>query len=263
MIREFLDVMALAVLQGVTEFLPVSSSGHLVIAQGLLGVDAPGIRLEVVLHLGTMVSIMAYYRKTLWGLVCGVLRGERRSLATAGHVALSAVPAVFFYLLFHDKVDEFYEDSRAVGGFLVFTGTVLCALRWMRCGEGVVTAPRAFLVGVAQALAVLPGVSRSGMTIASARMAGIAPDRAAEFSFLMCLPLLAGAAALDAARGAAATGPQMPWWLLGAGAAVSAAVGYVALALLVRTLRGGRFWMFGVYCVAAGLLTVVFSAAKG
>lgn len=261
--REIFDVMVLAVLQGVTEFLPVSSSGHLVIAQGLLGINNPGIRLEVVLHLGTMVSIVVYYRKVLWGLARGVVRGERASLLTAGHVALSAVPAVFFYLLFHDKVDEFYEDSRAVGGFLVFTGVVLLALRWMQCGDGKVTAPRALLVGMAQALAVLPGVSRSGMTISAARMAGVAPDRAAEFSFLMCLPLLAGAAALDAVRGAAQAEPQMAWWLLGAGAAVSAAVGYVALALLVRTLRGGRFWMFGVYCVVVGLLTALLSAARG
>ncbi|MDD3546620.1 MAG: undecaprenyl-diphosphate phosphatase [Kiritimatiellae bacterium] len=254
--RDLINVMALAVLQGVTEFLPVSSSGHLVIAQDALGIKLPGIRLEVMLHLGTMLSIIVYYRETLRALTRGILRGERASWATAGHVALSAVPAVFFYVLFHDKVDAFYEDSRAVGGFLVFTGVVLCSLRWMRCGANGVTAPRALLVGMAQAFAVLPGVSRSGMTISAARMAGVEPRKAAEFSFLMCLPLLAGAAALDAVRGAAETSAALPWWLLLGGALVAAAVGYAALALLVRVLRGGKFWMFGIYCLAAGAATL-------
>lgn len=258
--REFLDVMVLAVLQGIAEFLPVSSSGHLVIVQNLLKINTAGMRLEVVLHLGTMVSIMVYYRSVLLSLARGVLQGDRASWATVGHVVLSAVPAVFFYLLCHDKVDAFYESPRAVGGFLIFTGVVLCALRWMRCGEGRVTAPRAFLTGLAQALAVLPGISRSGMTISAARMAGIAPDKAAEFSFLMCLPLLAGAALLDLLGLTAQPGASdLPGWLLLAGAAVSAAVGFVSLALLVRTLRGGRFWMFGLYCFAAGLLTLLIA----
>ena len=256
--REFFDVMVLAVLQGIAEFLPISSSGHLVIAQSLLKINNPGVRLEVVLHLGTMASILLYYRSVLFELMRGLLRRERASLEKAGYIALSALPAAFFYFLCKDKVDAFFEDPKAIGGFLIFTGVVLCALRWMRCGEGSVTAPRAFLVGLAQALAVLPGISRSGMTIAAARMSGISPDKAAEFSFLMCLPLLAGAALLDAlgiSSGAACT---IPAWLLLSGAAVSAAVGWVSLALLVRTLRGGRFWLFGVYCFLAGFLTLVF-----
>ena len=256
--RECMDVMLLAVLQGIAEFLPISSSGHLVLAQSLLKINMPGVRLEVVLHLGTMASIMAYYRTALWNLACGALRGRRASWTTLGHIIVSAIPAAFFYYLCHDKVDAFYEDPRAVSGFLVFTGIVLLALRWMRCGDGPVTGARALLTGIAQALAVLPGISRSGMTIAAARMAGIAPGRAAEFSFLMCLPLLAGAALLDylgfTAQPGAADG--LPGWLLLAGAAVSATVGYAALAVLVRTLRGGRFWLFGVYCIAAGLITL-------
>ena len=258
--REFFDVMALAVLQGFAEFLPISSSGHLVIMQSLLKINNPGVRLEVVLHLGTMVSIILYYRATLFALARGILRRERESLATVGHIMLSSVPAIFFYVLCKDKVDAFFEDTTAIGGFLIFTGVVLCALRWMKGGTGPVTAQRALLVGLAQALAVLPGISRSGMTIASARMAGIAPDKAAEFSFLMCLPLLAGAELLDAFGNA--SGPSaaatLPAWLLLAGSAVSALVGVISLSLLVKTLHGGRFWMFGVYCFMAGIFTVFF-----
>ncbi len=255
--REFINVIVLAVLQGVTEFLPVSSSGHLVIAQELLDLKLPGVRLEVILHMGTMVSIIVYYRNTLWKLARGVFCGDRASWLAVGHVALSAVPTFFFYVLFHDKIDAFYEDPWAVGGFLVFTGFVLCSLRWIKCSENGVTAPRAFLVGIAQALAVLPGVSRSGMTISAARMAGIEPRKAAEFSFIMSLPLLAGAVVLDAVRGVSESSPSLSWWLLLVGALMAAAVGYVALALLVRVLRGGRFWMFGIYCAVAGVIVML------
>ncbi|MEI7902319.1 MAG: undecaprenyl-diphosphate phosphatase [bacterium] len=255
--REILDVLFLAVLQGVAEFLPVSSSGHLVIAQSLLKINSAGMWLEVVLHLGTMVSIVLYYRKTLLALIRGLLRGDHASWGTAGHVALSAIPAVLFFLLCKDKVEAFFENPHAIGGFLIFTGVVLCALRWMRCGEGGVTAQRALLIGLAQAAAILPGISRSGMTISAARMTGMAPDQAAEFSFLMCLPLLAGAALIGVVD-ASAQACALPWWLLLTGAAVSAAVGFLSLSLLVRTLRGNRFWLFGPYCLTVGVLTVLF-----
>jgi len=105
--RECMDVMLLAVLQGIAEFLPISSSGHLVLAQSLLKINMPGVRLEVVLHLGTMASIMAYYRTALRNLACGVLRGRRASWTTLGHIIVSAIPAAFFYYLCHDKVDAF------------------------------------------------------------------------------------------------------------------------------------------------------------
>jgi undecaprenyl-diphosphatase len=259
-VRELFDVMLLAVLQGVAEFLPISSSGHLVLAQNFLGFNHAGMRLEIVLHLGTLLSIAAYYRKTLLALACGALRGERASWTVLGRIAVSAVPAALFYFLFHERVDAFYESPRFVGGCLIFTGAVLCALRWTPRGDGPVTGGRALLIGLAQVLALLPGVSRSGMTIAAARMAGVAPAAAAEFSFLMCLPLLVGAALLDLIGFTPREGADaLPAWLLLAGAAVSAAVGYAALAFLVRALRGGRFWLFGLYCLAAGLAALLFA----
>lgn len=256
--RQFLDVVFLAILQGVTEFLPISSSGHLVVAQQLLGLERPGVTLEVVLHIGTMFSIIIFYRKKIQELISGVFEWKRESLLVIAHIALSAVPAVIFYLLFKARITAFFENSFVVGGFLTFTGVVLCAQRWMRCGNGGMTAPRALLTGMAQAIAILPGVSRSGMTISVARMSGVAPAVAAEFSFLMCLPLLAGASLLEVVelRGGASVN-ALPWCPLLVGALVSAAVGYIALSFLVRLLKGGRFWMFGVYCLLAGVLTML------
>jgi len=257
---ETLDVFLLAVLQGIAEFLPISSSGHLVLAQSLLKINNPGVRLEVVLHLGTLVSIFLFYRTAIARLIRGWLQGDRASWQTAGHLAISAMPAIFFYVLCHDKIDAFFEDSRAVGGFLIFTGAVLCSLRWMAGGNGGVTAARALLVGIAQALAVLPGISRSGMTISAARMAGIAPDKAAEFSFLMSTPLLIGAALMDfTGITPSSAAHALPAWLLLTAAGISAVVGYVAISLLVRVLRAGGFWMFGLYCFLAGLATLLFA----
>ena len=256
--HDFIDVMLLSVLQGITEFLPVSSSGHLVIAQNLLGINAPGMRLEIILHLGTLLSIIAFYRLVIWRLIKGFFRFERESLYQVGCIALSAIPAGLFYALCKGTVDKLDESTKAVGFFLMFTGVVLLLLKWLAKGEGRMTWPKALVIGIAQAVAVLPGVSRSGMTIAAARIQGVSPERAAEFSFLMLLPVLIGSALLEVA-GALSHPPApdpIPGWMFWAGATVSAVVGYAALALLVKALKGTRFWLFGVYCLLAGLLTV-------
>ena len=253
-------VALLAVLQGVAEFLPISSSGHLVIAQRLLGINEQGIRLEVMLHLGTLVSIVVYYRAALARLVVGCLRRQRESLLLAGYIALSAVPAVLIYFPFKDRIEAFYEQPKAVGGFLVFTGTILLFLRWIRRGSGSVNAPRALIVGLAQAFAILPGVSRSGMTISAARMAEVKPEEAAEFSFLMSLPLLAGGALLDIIGSIRHGAPSsaIPEWQIWFGAGLAAVVGFAALSLLVKLLKGGHFWIFGVYCIIVGILVAAF-----
>ncbi len=253
------NVALLAVLQGVAEFLPISSSGHLVIAQRLLGVNEPGIRLEVMLHLGTLASIVVYYRAALARLVLGCLRFQREQLRLAGYIVLSAIPAILIYFPFKDRIEAFYEQPKAVGGFLVFTGVILLFLRWIRHGGSSVNAPRALVIGLAQAFAILPGVSRSGMTIAAARMTEVKPEEAAEFSFLMSLPLLAGGALLDLIRSFSHDAPpsSIPEWQIWFGAGLAAVIGFVALSLLVKTLKSGYFWVFGVYCVLVGLLVSV------
>ena len=145
---------------------------------------------------------------------------------------------------------------------MLFTGCVLIALRWVPRKEHDVSLWRAIVIGLAQAIAVLPGVSRSGMTISAARMSGVSPEKSAEFSFLASIPLIAGACLkklIEAytetpAPDASALSPL----LLIAGICVSAIVGYFALSFLVRTLRGQYFWCFGVYCVLAGCCTFLF-----
>lgn len=252
----FLDVTVLSVLQGVAEFLPISSSGHLVIGQHLLRLDVPGMRLDLMLHLGTLMSIFAFYWRTIWRIVA------RFEWQYALKIALSAIPAVVVYFCFKDFVEGLFENAKMVGALLMFTGAVLIGTRYLPTGSRDVCWRRALLMGCGQALALLPGVSRSGMTLASARGARVDAEKAAEFSFLMSAPLIVGGVLLEvmkALRGASAASEscEIGWGLTIYGALVAAVVGYFSLAVLLKALKGRWFWLFGPYCLAAGLLTLL------
>lgn len=251
-------VIVMAIVQGVTEMLPVSSSGHLVLAKRLLGLDAPGATLEVALHAGTLGSILLYYRMRILALIRGLWGGDAGGTwRYAAALALGCAPAAVAGVLFKDRIECLFDSPRLAGGFLLVTGALLLVSRLARPrGDGEVTPLRGLLVGCVQAFALLPGISRSGSTIAAARLAGVAPAKAAEYSFLMALPLLAGAVLLSAGEmvheGAGAVSPG----LLALGAAVAGLVGYAAIGVVVRCLAAGRFWLFGFYCLGAGALAV-------
>ena len=249
------DVAILAVLQGVAEFLPISSSGHLVIAQHLLGVEEPGLRLDIALHFGTLLSVFAFYRRAIWRIVRDL------DWRYALKIVASALPAVAAYFCFKGFIDGLFENVRMVGALLMFTGAVLIGTRYMPRGSADVGFARAVLMGLGQAIALLPGVSRSGMTIACARAGRVDPDRSAEFSVLMAAPLIIGGTLLEIVKSATATSASAEasssWWTLAAGAAIAAAVGYVSLAVLIKAVRGKWFWLFGPYCLAAGLVTIL------
>lgn len=247
-----LEVTILAILQGVAEFLPISSSGHLVIGQHLLGLEAPGMRLDLFLHVGTLASIFAFYWMTIWRIV------RRCEWLYVLKIVVSALPAVIVYSCFKDFIDGMFENARMVGALLMFTGAVLIGTRYLPRGSKDVSLIRALMMGLGQALALLPGVSRSGMTLASARGGRVDAEKAAEFSFLMSAPLIIGGAALELAKSIKepAVG-EIGWGLTLYGAVVAAVVGYFSLKLLVKALRGKWFWLFGPYCLVAGLLTLI------
>ena len=253
---DFLDVTFLAILQGVAEFLPISSSGHLVIGQHVLGVKDAGLQLDVFLHVGTLLSVALYYRKSLWRIVA------ERDFSYLAKIVLSALPAVAVYVIFKEEVESLFNNTKMVGALLMFTGAVLAGTRFLPTGTKGVSFLRALWMGCMQAMALLPGVSRSGMTLAAARSGKVEPSKSAEFSFLMSAPLILGGmfleilkmfrAADDVAQDGVGIGLLM--W----GALLAAAVGYFSLVALVKTLKGRWFWLFGPYCVTAGLLTLCF-----
>ncbi len=249
-----LEVTLLSVLQGVAEFLPISSSGHLVLGKSLLGMGEVGMRLDIFLHVGTLVAVAAFYWAIIWRVV------RNLEWAYMGKILLSAVPAGIVGVLFKDELEAAFASPRMVGAALIFTGIVLTATRFMKVGQKDVSWWRAIWMGFAQAVAILPGVSRSGMTLAAARVSGVDAEKSAEFSFLMSAPPIAGAALLeilDAMKAVDGSAAEVSWGLTIYGGIVAAAVGYFSLKLLVASLKGRWFWLFGPYCFGVGIAALI------
>jgi len=167
---------------------------------------------------------------------------------------------VAVYFTFQQRIDNAFSDPRTVGAFLMFTGAVLMVTRYLPAGGKDVSFLRALLMGVAQAFAILPGVSRSGMTLAVARTGRVEASKAAEFSFLMSAPLIAGGCVLELMKvlgqSKIAQIGEISWSLTAYGVALSFVTGFISLAVLERILKGRWFWLFGPYCIIAGLLTL-------
>ena len=269
----FLKIALLSVFQGIAEFLPISSSGHLVLGQDLLGIESPGASLEIALHAGTLLSVFVFYGVSISALAGGLFRGRRAAFRYALAVFVSMIPCGIAYAFLGDCLKSVFDRTDVVGPCWLLTAALMFTMPRAAADDGddgseppVVAAPRpvplwiAFLAGLGQAVAMLPGVSRSGTTIWVARRCRLPAADAARFSFLMSLPVIGGATLLMVAdigsETEAAAGGAIPGWMLAAGAAISAVVGYASLTLLVRMLSRGRFWVFGVYCALAGIAAI-------
>lgn len=252
----------LGLVQGLTEFLPVSSDGHLALVEALAGVRTPGVFVEVALHVATLGSVFVVYGHRFAALVSGFLRGDPAERRYGWLLIIATIPGVLLGVATHDLVARAFDSLVVAGLGFVFTGTVLWSSRG-RGSEGVAPTTRgAVAIGVAQALAILPGVSRSGSTVSVGLWQGLSPVRAAEFSFLMAIPIIAGAAVFESRHGLAdialvGAGP------LALGFAVAFASGIFAIRLLVLLLRRGRFFSFAPYCWAIGALTILYALWRG
>lgn len=246
------EALVLGVVQGATEFLPVSSSGHLVIAQTVLGISIEGVLFEVVVHVATLVSILLVYRTRVVGLLEGMAKGRRDDWRYAGLLAVATVPAVVVGLGLRGPVEALFESPAVAAVALLVTGGFLWTTRWalekatgQRPGWGA-----AVLIGVAQACALVPGISRSGATVVAALWLGVEAREAAAFSFLMAVPAIAGAAVLQLPELSAGAGPG-PLPLL-AGGAVAGVVGVLAIRTFVAMLARRSFHFFAPYCWVVG-----------
>lgn len=263
-------LLVLAVVQGLTEFLPVSSSGHLVLARALLpgGERLPDdSSLEVLLHLGTLLAVLVFYRREIYGLARGVLGqgadvgGQRRLLLL---LMLGSLPAAVVGLSLEDTIDTAFAHPAFSAFALLVTGSFLYwSRRFPAEGRDLfgLSWRVALVIGVAQAFAILPGISRSGATIVTGMALGLALPAAASFSFLLSIPAVAGAAVLKlptasfADLGGAAT--------MSAAVGMSALVGLAALGLLVRLGKTRRLWWFAPYCWLAGISALARMAMRG
>jgi undecaprenyl-diphosphatase len=253
-----LEAAALGLIQGLTEFLPVSSSGHLVMLQALLGLEQKGVVFEVALHVATLASVLIFYRRRVAELLVGALRGRPEALRYTAKLALGTVPAVLAVLAIGDFLEARFEVPATAGVCLLLTGGILWTTRRSapRARDAEPGWGAALLIGCAQAFAILPGISRSGATVAAALALGVAPAAAAEFSFLMSVVAVGGAAVLKLPElttlPAGSVGPLL------IGALVALVCGVAAIWLFVRLLRTRAFYRFAYYTWGAGALFLLW-----
>jgi len=285
---EIWKAIIVGIVQGLAEFLPISSSGHIVITEFLLGIREIGVAppedlaFEVMLHMGTLVSVLIFYRKRLWNMTLSLFNKEmlddRRMIM---YLAVATLPAVIAYKLAGDWFKAAYNYPVLVSALLIVTGCVLYVPRFFKHKKDLqnfVGFKAALMMGIGQAFAILPGVSRSGSTIASGIVAGVNPAKVAEFSFLMSIPAIAGGmvfAIKDRAEEFQAAGAQTldaytksilscltPAYLWGAFAA--GVVGLFAIYMVLTAIKKGKLEVFSWYCFAAGISGIIyFSIMQG
>jgi len=256
-----LDSLILGLVQGLTEFLPVSSSGHLVIAEKLLHVNDPGVAFEVWLHLATLAAVMFALRADVARLLRGLVPGRSPAAADGRRLLLllvvGTIPAVAVGLLASDKIEAAFDSVRVVGVDLLITAVILALSQWIPHRAEPLDARRAGLVGAAQAFAILPGVSRSGSTLVAGLALGLPGVEAARFSFLLAMPAILGAAVLEA-KSLIALGETAPL-TLALGFATALGSGYLAVQAVWKIMARGRLYWFAPYCAAVGALVLILT----
>ena len=265
----WIDAIVLGVVQGATEFLPVSSSGHLALVSQLLDISQLPLAFVVVVHFGTLLGVFAYYWRDFAQMLKSLVvwasedQAEHEQLTRArrlvGLLLIGTIPAAVLGYLFEDTVEQLFDNILAVGLALIATGLILLGVNWLtgQKDRSHTTLVDAVIIGIAQALALVPGLSRSGCTIAAGLVRGLQRDWAPRFAFLLSAPVILGGTALEAARLAAQ--PPEPGMLVAylVGGVVAAISGYVAINIVVRAVRAGNLIYFAGYCVLVGVVTVI------
>lgn len=244
------EIVLLSVVQGITEWLPVSSSGHLVLTQYFMNI-AVSVEFDLILHLGTLLSVLVYFRKRIVGIIKDFVSFdfEKKNAKLGLHLILATIPIAIAGFLFQDFFEALFSDVRAVAVALVVNGIVLTLTMFAKPGKKI-GLWNTFLIGIAQAVAIVPGISRSGITISAGMFLGLKKDEAAEFSFLLSIPALIGAAVLKFQDLVFGFGELL-------GLVLSFVIGYVAIAFLLNVIKRGAFWLFGVYTMLLGVYVLL------
>ena len=269
----FGDAFILGIVQGLTEFLPVSSSGHLVLGKALLGIPEQGIAFEVFVHFGTLLAVLTSFRHDVAELVKAFFSIFRKSTREAGlkskyhedsvlrllvYIVVATIPAVIVGLWFEEPIETAFNSPRLVGITLMITGLILLATRFIARAAANLTLRNTFIMGLAQAMAILPGISRSGSTISVGLFQKVSGDEAARFSFLLAIPAILGATLLKTLD-LIETGLSTDFLLvLLIGTITSYVSGYIAIESLLRVVRRGKLYLFAPYCFLVGLIALVF-----
>lgn len=256
-----IEYVLLGAIQGLTEFLPVSSSAHLVIAERLLGLDPPGVLLEALLHWGTLAAIVVALRKDLSDIVLSLYgRGSLERRREIGLLLAGTVPIVVVGLVARSKIDQVFSSLWSVAIGLLLTAAALGVAQWRRrhADRSWLRFGDAMAVGLAQAASLVPGISRSGLTISTAVARGVAPRAAARFSFLLSIPALFGAGLVTLMSGTAReVGTTFYWPGLIVGVFTAFVVGLVTIRTLLYVIARRGLWVFAAYCAVVSVFVIV------
>lgn len=264
----FWEAILLGIVQGATEFLPISSSAHLVLVPDILDMPEPGLTMVGVVHAGTLLAVLLYFRRELWQIGSAFSSGlyRKRPFATTEaklgwYILVGSIPAAAAGLLLEDFFEVAFGSPPAAAGFLFLTAMLLLLGEKLYAGQkqmAQITWPDTIFIGLGQMLALFPGISRSGSTIVAGLLRGLDRGASARFSFLLGIPAIFGASLL-AALDIAAAGTWAAGWPVYTGAFAAAALtGYAAILFLLRWLQQHQLYGFAVYCVvvASGYLII-------
>jgi len=252
---EFIEVVFLAIVQGLTEWFPISSSGHLALIQKVLGMEIP-VAFDVVLHLGTLSSVVLFMRKDITLMIRSLLKfksSEERRLGI--YVIVGSLPIIIVGLALKDIVETVFSNSIVIGTALLVNGSILFLTKYSSTKKELGLS-NALTIGMAQALSFFPGISRSGSTISTAILEGVDRQQAYKFSFLLSIVAILGASVLEVPKLDTAV---IPLEMVLIGFLISALVGYASIRRVSRLVVKGGFYKFSIYCWLLGFLTLITS----
>ncbi|WP_179333722.1 undecaprenyl-diphosphatase UppP [Winogradskyella costae] len=260
---EIIDAIILGIIQGLTEFLPVSSSGHLEIGKAILGDESlpkESLLFTVVLHFATALSTMVIFRKDILDIIKGVLKFEwNEDLQFISKIALSMIPAVIVGLFFEEELEQLFNGNiLLVGCMLIVTAVLLFLADKAKDTQKKVSFSNAFIIGISQAIAMLPGISRSGATISTSVLLGNDKTKAARFSFLMVVPLIFGKIAKDL-LGGELTYDSSNITALSVGFIAAFVAGLFACTWMIALVKKSKLSYFAIYCVVVGVIAIIWS----
>ncbi len=259
-----IEALILGFLQGLTEFLPVSSSGHLELGKIFMHIPEEGMAFTVAVHGATILSTIVVFWKDIWSLVSGLFSFKwNDDTKYITKIVISMIPAALVGLLFEDQIDAMFAGNLAfVACMLLVTGALLTFTYYARPRSGGLSFYNAFLIGVSQAIAIIPGISRSGSTIATGLLLGAKKEDIARFSFLMVVPLILGANAKMILDGGASEMVRVELAPLIVGFTAAFITGLLACKLMIKIVKQGKLIWFGYYCFAIGIIALTISFLK-
>lgn len=265
--EQLLIAIILGLIQGLTEFLPVSSSGHLVLFASLLQFKDSGIAFEVFVHFGTLTSVLIAFRKEIIKMISApfdvwIKKSDnpetKEFLNWDLYIIVATIPAVIVGLFFKDAIEQAFTSVLLVFFMLILTGLFMFTTQFLKFKNKPFRYGNTFIVGIAQAFAILPGISRSGSTIFTGMALGMDREKVAKFSFIMSIPAILGAVVLKSRDMLEAPPGMSELWNIGAGTITAAVTGYLAIVWLMKIIKRGKLQWFGYYCLVLGTFGIIW-----